>query len=307
MCRVVQKTILITGGSGFIGSHLAKYLQAQGYAVSILTRNTSPNKNVNPHISMITSLDNADIEYDIIINLAGESIAQRWTRNSKERIVDSRIDMTDKIIAYIQKSSKKPELLISGSAIGIYGISKHETFTETSPITSSDFTAHVCKLWEDKALEAEAYAVRVVLLRTGIVLGQGGGALSKMLTPFKLGLGGKMGSGSQMMSWIDIQDLVGIVNFTIEHQDIHGSINAVSPNPVNNATFTKTLAHILNRPSFFTMPSFVIKLIFGKEMPSELLVNGQSVSADKVSLCGYKFAYPTLEESLERILQKGDK
>lgn len=302
-----QKHILITGGSGFIGSHLAKYLQTQGYTVSILTRNTQVNIDRNTHISMVSSLDNANEEYDIIINLAGESIAQRWTKKSKERILNSRIKMTEKIIAYIQKSSKRPQLLISGSAIGIYGTSKHEIFTETSPITSSDFTAHVCKLWEDKALEAEAYGVRVVLLRTGIVLGQGAGALSKMLTAFKLGLGGKMGSGSQVMSWIDIQDLIAIVKFTIEHQDIQGIINAVAPNPVNNATFTKTLAHILHRPSFFTMPAFVIKLIFGKEMPSELLVNGQSVSADKVSLCGYKFAYPTLEESLERILKKGDK
>jgi len=302
-----QKTILITGGSGFIGSNLAKYLQTQGYTVTILTRNTQANTDHNTHISMVSSLDNTDEEYDIIINLAGESIAQRWTKKSKECILNSRIKMTEEIIAYIQKSNKRPELLISGSAIGIYGTSKNEIFTETSPITSSDFTAHVCKPWEDKALEAEAYGVRVVLLRTGIVLGQGGGALSKMLTPFKLGLGGKMGSGSQVMSWIDIQDLIGIVKFTIEHQDIQSSINAVAPNPVNNATFTKTLAHILHRPSFFTMPAFVIKLIFGKEMPSELLVNGQSVSADKVSLCGYKFSYPTLEESLERILKKGDK
>ena len=186
-----QKTILITGGSGFIGSNLAKYLQTQGYAVSILTRKAQANTDHDTHISMVSSLDNIDIEYDIIINLAGESIAQRWTKKSKERILHSRLDMTDKIITYIQKSNKKPELLISGSAIGIYGTSTHETFIETSPVTSTDFTSHVCKLWEDKALEAEAYGVRVVLLRTGVVLGQGGGALSKMLTPFKLGLGVK--------------------------------------------------------------------------------------------------------------------
>lgn len=296
--------ILITGGTGLIGYNLCKALIAKykNIDITIFTRNTSLTKNTsNIQIKYIDNFNNLDNDYNVIINLAGEPINKgRWTDNKKAKIFSSRIDITRKLIEYINKLEKKPELLISGSAIGFYGSHQSQIFTEDSKAADGGFTHQLCREWEVVANKAKDYGVRVVNLRTGIVLAKQGGILREMLLPFKLGLGCQMGNGKVWMSWIHIKDLCNMIMYIINNKNIEGPVNATAPNPLQNGDFSKILAQVLNRPMFLTMPSFVVKIIFG-EMGDTLLLNGQKVLPDKIIKAGYSFEFDNLNKALNNL------
>jgi len=298
-----KKRLLITGGSGFIGCQLVPALLTHGYDVTILTRN--PEKTAlhfNHTVHAIKQLDDAGV-FDVVINLAGQGITdKRWTQDIKKQLRDSRIITTQKLIHYLQAASKKPELLISGSAIGYYG-NQGEKLIDEQMIGDSSFSSKLCFDWEHEAQQTEASGIRSCYLRTGIVLGKNGGALSKMLPAFKLGLGGSMGNGRQWMSWIHIDDLVGIILHVINNKNIKGAINGTAPNPVTNKEFSSTLARVLNRPAFLTMPAFMLKLMLG-EMAQELLLSGQHVIPKKILDAGYNFQYAELEGALQEVVKK---
>ena len=300
-----KKCILITGGSGFIGSRLIPVLLDQGYDVTVLTRN--PEKTAlhfKQLVSTIKQLDrlNGTDAFDIVINLAGQGITdKRWRQGIKKQLRDSRIITTQKLIRYLQAAKKKPELLISGSAIGYYG-NQGENLVDESMSGDSSFSSKLCYYWEQEAQQAEVLGIRTCYLRTGIVLGKDGGALSKMLPAFKLGLGGPMGNGRQWMSWVHIDDLIGIILYIINSKDITGAVNGSAPNPVTNKIFSSTLARVLKRPAFLPMPAFVLKLMLG-EMAEELLLSGQRVMPKKILDAGYHFQYAHLDNALSEVVQ----
>jgi len=294
--------ILITGGTGFIGSAVCKkLLENKNNNLTLLSRNPEKVKIPVKAISSLKQLEK-DESFDIIINLAGEPIAdKRWTERQKHKIVTSRIDTTDKVIEFIKTAKNKPELLINGSAIGYYGIDKTDMEIDENGTGDNSFSSDLCKQWEATALQANSFGVRTCLLRTGIVLGKNGGALSKMLTPFKMGLGGKIGSGRQWMPWIHLHDLVGIILYCIEHDNLNGAINGTSPNPLTNQDFTKTLGKVLNRPTFMSVPRTIIKLLMG-QMGVELLLSGKKILPVKITEKGYQFQYPELDSALQNIV-----
>ena len=292
--------ILITGGTGFIGSVLCSRLIEENHDVVVLSRHSKTIKIPALGIAKLELL-NDDVFFDVVINLAGEPIAnKRWTDKQKQRILSSRIDTTRKLIEYFKRTEHKPKVLISASAIGYYGIGEtNEAIKAINEDASGDesFSSQLCQQWEAVALEAEKLGVRTCLLRTGIVLGKGGGALSKMLLPFKLGLGGKIGSGKQWMSWIHLDDLVGTILYCIDHDELKGPVNGTSPNPVTNEVFTKTLGKVLKRPTILTMPAIVVKILVG-QMSEELLLAGKNIFPVKMLNAGYKFKYEKLEKAL---------
>ena len=293
--------ILITGGTGFIGSFLCKRLLENKHDIVILSRNPEAVKSPIKGISNLKQLE-IDESFDIIINLAGEPIAgKKWTDKQKDIILSSRIDTTNNIIEYLKVVKWKPKLLISGSAIGYYGLSKDTKNIDEQGSVDDSFSSHLCQQWETVALEAKLLGVRTCLLRTGIVIGKSGGALSKMLLPFKMGLGGKIGDGKQWMSWIHLKDLVNIILFCIENEQCSGAINGTSPNSITNIEFTKTLGKVLNRPTIFPIPSVVIKLLMG-QMGQELLLSGKQVLPVAILKAGYKFQYEKLEDALSDVL-----
>lgn len=290
--------ILITGGTGFIGSALClRLLENKKHTVILLTR--YPEK-VKPPLQGISNLEKLDdgVAIDVVVNLAGEPIAnKRWSKLQMQRIINSRINTTQNLIEHFENIENKPELLINGSAIGYYGGDESDEPIDEEASGDASFSSQLCQQWESVAMQAEQIGVRTCLLRTGIVLGKGGGALSKMLPPFKMGLGGKIGNGKQWMSWIHTNDLVGIILYCMEHDNLKGAINGTSPNPVRNEVFTKVLGKILQRPTLLPMPKIVVKLLMG-QMGEELLLKGKKVLPAKASEAGYKFQYPCLEDAL---------
>ena len=293
--------ILVTGGTGFIGSKLCTYLLNMGHNLTVKTRNSVLFSNKIKHVKYIHQLNEHDY-FDVVINLAGQPIAdKRWSQNQKNKILNSRIDTTSQLIEFFNTTKHKPSLFISGSAIGFYGTTPSDKEINENDSSDSSFSSKLCQQWEKCALEAEGLGIRTCLLRTGIVLGKNGGALKKMLPPFKLGLGGKIGSGSQWMPWIHIDDMVGLIELCINNNDISGAINCTAPNPVTNSIFTKTLAGAINRPAIFTMPAFIIKLLMG-QMGEELLLNGKKVVPKKALDFGYQFNYQNIEQALVAIL-----
>ena len=300
-----KKCILITGGSGFIGSRLIPVLLDQDYDVTVLTRNPEKTalhfKQLVSTIKQLERLNGTDV-FDIVINLAGQGITdKRWRQGIKKQLRESRIITTHKLIRYLQAAKKKPELLISGSAIGYYG-NQGEKLVDESMSGDSSFSSKLCYDWEHEAQQAEVLGIRTCYLRTGIVLGKDGGALSKMLPAFKLGLGGSMGNGRQWMSWVHIDDLIGIILYIINSKDIKGAINGTAPNPVTNKIFSSTLASVLKRPAFLPMPAFVLKLMLG-EMAEELLLAGQRVMPKIILDAGYHFQYADLDNALSEVVQ----
>ncbi len=292
-----KMNLLITGGTGFIGSALCARLLIDNHNITVLSRH--PEKVPSPikAITAISQLKTAAI-FDIIINLAGEPIAnKRWSNKQKQRILASRISITEQLMVFLRRVAHKPKLLINGSAIGYYGISKTNNAIDEHSAGDESFSSQLCQQWETVALQAEAIGIRTCLLRTGIVLGKGGGALSKMLLPFQLGLGGKIGDGKQWMSWIHLDDLVGIILYCITDDKLTGAINGTSPNPVTNQEFTKTLGKVLKRPTILPMPKVIIKLLMG-QMGEELLLAGKKILPMKVSAAGYHFQYQQLEQAL---------
>lgn len=297
--------ILITGGTGFIGHRLCAALRRDAHELWVLSR--TPERvadQCGDDVHAVASLEELDpgLRLDAIINLAGEPIAdKRWSAEQKRKLVESRMQTTRAINAWIERATHKPAVLISGSAIGFYGDTGDRDVTEDSPPVN-EFTHQLCRDWEEEGLKAESFGVRVALLRTGIVLGKGGGALSKMLPAFWFGLGGKIGRGDQWMSWIHRDDMVSIILYLLKHEDLSGAFNATAPYAVMNEQFTRTLGQVLRRPTLLPMPAFVLRILFG-EM-SHLLLTGQKVLPQRLLDHGYAFRFEELEPALRDILGK---
>jgi uncharacterized protein (TIGR01777 family) len=295
---------LITGGTGLIGQALIKSIDFKGNTVTVLTRNIeTASLRLKSDVNFIDELLLSDIEHsDIVINLAGEPIAdKRWTREQKNKICESRWNITAQITHLISIAQKPPRVLISGSAIGIYGRQNNNPIDENFSDFHQEFTHDVCAKWEENALAAISAETRVAILRTGIVLDRESGALAKMILPFKLGVGGKISHGGQFMSWIHLEDMVSAIIHIIGNDDLSGPINMTSPNAVTNKTFSKALAKSLHRPCFLMTPAPLLKLIFG-EM-AELLLFGQNVVPQKLLNNGFTFKHNDIESALTDLLK----
>ena len=295
--------VLVTGASGLVGTALVKALEQDEIRVSCLKR---PGKNGPNDPTWDIDAGKIDLtpvgDIDAVVNLAGENIASgRWTKRKKQRIRDSRVIGTQLLSEALARMPNPPKTLLSTSAIGYYGNTGDELMSETSEPRNVGFLGEVCRDWEAATMAAEARDIRVVKMRFGVVLSRDGGALKSMLTPFKLGLGGKMGSGNQYMSWIALQDVVSIIRFLIDDDRISGPVNVVGPSAATNAMFTETLGSLLWRPTFMTMPGFMAKLVLG-EMAEELLLSGQRVVPSLLTRSGYQFQYPILQNTLRGIL-----
>ena len=298
-----MKTILVTGGSGFIGSQFCKKAATKDWQVKVLSRNPVKAAKVLPEsVQAISDLTQINQPIDILINLAGEPIAdRRWSDKRKATIIQSRIQTTQKLFEYFKHVDMPPSIVISGSAIGYYGggISSNQPVTEDGVI-EPNFSSQLCAQWEKTAKQFEQLGARVCLLRTGIVLGNQG-ALSKLLPVFKIGLGGPITTGKQWMSWIHVEDMVEIIVYAMEN-DLSGPINCTAPNPVTNYEFAKTLGKVLKRPAIVPMPAAIVKLLFG-QMGDELMVQGQCVIPQKLQQHGFKFSHVRLESALCNILK----
>jgi uncharacterized protein len=275
--------VAITGGSGFIGRAVAERLRASGQSVVAVSLRSTPNPD-----------DFAGCR--AVVHLAGEPVAQRWTTGARERILDSRIQGTRSLVAALRH--QPPAVLVSASAIGYYDSRGDEILTESSP-AGSDFLAQVALGWEREARAAETSGVRVVTPRIGVVLGPGGGALAKIATPFRLGVGGRLGSGEQWMSWIALDDLVSLLEFAVMNATLRGPMNAVAPNPVTNADFTRELAAALHRPAIFPVPAFALKVLFGDM--SQMLLGSQRVIPEAALRAGFRFRFTEAGEALRQI------
>lgn len=276
--------VAITGASGFVGHALSERLRASGHNVSAVSLRSQPSPEIFAGCQAV-------------VNLAGEPVAQRWTAAARERISSSRIEGTRSLVAALRPYP--PAVLVSASAVGYYGSRGDEILTEDSP-PASDFLGQLALGWEREAHVAEQFGVRVVTPRIGVVLGRGGGALAQMLLPFRLGVGGRLGTGAQWMSWIALDDLVSLIEFAIEDAALSGPVNAVAPNPVTNAAFTRELAAALHRPAILPVPAFALKILFG-EM-SQVLLGGQRVIPRAALRSGFQFRFADLGHALRAAL-----
>jgi uncharacterized protein (TIGR01777 family) len=297
--------ILITGASGLIGTALRKAFKEKGYEMILAGRkpSTEPDYITWDSEKGFAAEDLKKLEgLDAIIHLAGEPIGDwRWTDDKKKRIRDSRVNGTRTIIEAISKLKNRPKALLSMSGVGYYGDRGDEVLNERGGVGDT-FLAEICRDWEAEARKAENYGVRVVLMRNGVVLSKDGGALATMMTPFSLGLGGVAGSGKQWLSWLSLDDMVGITNFVLENEDIEGAVNVVSPNPVTNEEFTRTLGEAIHRPTFLPLPQFAVNLIMG-EMGDALLLDSARAVPKKLEDAGYEFKYPVLKPALENAVR----
>jgi len=290
--------ILITGGTGFIGRTLCPSLVSKGHELCVLTRSVIRARRLLPREKLRFITDFSQIKpeesFDAVINLAGAPIAKRWTSTYKKKLLDSRVKLTERLIARLATCPHPPAVFISGSAIGYYGPQGDEILAESAAIQPG-FSHDLCLAWEQAALKANA--TRICLLRTGIVLGKQGGALQRMRLPFLFGMGGPIGEGTQWMSWIHISDMVRVIHFCLEQPALQGPINATSPQPATNKDFAKTYGKVLHRPAILPMPAFIVRLLFG-EMGEELLLTGQRVVPTRLIEHGFSFVYPELELAL---------
>ena len=300
--------ILVTGSSGLVGTALVRALGREGHMVCRLMRpESAANYEVKDGFNVAWNpatgeLGGAGVGPDAVVNLAGASIAdRRWTTERKAVLRASRIDTTRALVEALAKMNVRPSVLLSASAIGIYGNRGDELLTEESK-PGTDFLAELARDWEAEALKAEALGIRVVLARFGIILSREGGALARMLLPFKLGAGGRLGAGQQWMSWVTLNDVVGILRMAIEKAAVRGAVNVVAPQPVKNAEFTKVLAKALRRPALFPAPGFALRLALG-EMADALLLSSQRVAPQRLEQVGYRFLQPELGAALGTILQ----
>lgn len=293
--------LIVSGSSGLIGSAFVRHMSGQGHSVCRLIRGRPPTTSEVAWDPAAGTIDAQSLEdFDAVVHLAGENVAaRRWTASQKARIKDSRVQSTRLLAETLTKLHRPPKVLIAASATGFYGDCGASPVDESS-VAGSGFLADVCKAWESET-EAVSQKVRVARLRTGVVLSAAGGALAKMLLPFKLGLGGRIGSGRQFMSWIDLTDLVGAIDFLIRNEGCAGPVNAVAPHPVTNSEFTKTLGRVLRRPTILPMPAIAARLVFG-EMADELLLSSALVIPKRLAEAGFDFQYSDLESSLRHIL-----
>ena len=295
---------MVSGASGPIGTALLPELKARGARISRLARKNAKYASSDEQLIPWDPAEVLSVEavsgFDAVIHLAGESIVGRWTAAKKQEIRDSRVKGTTNLSLALTQTKQKPQVFICGSAIGYYGERGDEMLTEQSS-PGTGFLPEVCVAWEAAAKPAIEAGIRTVLMRTGVVLSPKGGALGKMLTPFKLGVGGRIGSGRQWMSWIDVQDMVGAIYFMLQNDLLRGPVNMVAPNAVTNAEFTKTLASALSRPAIFPVPAFAVKLGFGK-MGETALLGSQRVDPRQLMDNGYSFQFSNLSASLKHLL-----
>ena len=297
--------VLIAGASGLVGTAVTSSLAKKRAAVTHLVRTTpDPGKQEIEWHPNKGQLDPAAIEgFDAVINLGGESVAEgRWTEEKKKRIRDSRIQGTRLLSETMAKLSAPPKVFLCASATGIYGDRGNEIVDESSP-DGKGFLAEVCREWEEATQAASGAGIRVVHLRFGPIFSAEGGMLAKLLPPFRMGVGGKIGSGEQYMSWVAMDDVVGVINFALENDTLRGPLNVVTPKPVTNAEFTSALGKILSRPTFLTVPAFAARLAFG-QMADEMLLASQRVMPKRLSEAGYRFQYPEVEEALRHVLRE---
>ncbi len=295
-------TLLITGATGFLGRRLCEIASQAGHTLVALSRDPKGAQQRVPHLTKAFSWDSLSEALqgcEAVINLAGESVAGRWTDAKKRSIRESRIEGTRNLVSALSQISSRPKVLISASAIGYYGDRGDETLTEDST-PGSDFLAQVCQEWESEAAKAEALGVRVVCLRIGLVLGPDGGALRAMLPIFRLGLGGPLGSGQQWWSWVHRDDVVGALLYALEREDLRGPLNVTAPQPVRQKEFSQTLGRLLRRPAFLPAPAFALKIALG-EFSRELL-SSKRVLPQRLQQAGYSFRFAALEPALRDIL-----
>lgn len=302
MAALESPRVLVSGASGLIGSALIPSLKSRGFRVIRLVRGTAPGADQIPW-DPTKPLSPATVSsFHAIIHLSGETVATRWSNSKKSKIRASRIESTHNLALAVAKAEKRPQLLLTASAIGYYGNRGDEVLREESSL-GAGFLAEVCRDWEAAAQPASDAGVRCAQIRTGVVLSPDGGALQKMLPPFRMGVGGTLGSGRQWMSWIHIQDMVGAINHILKTDLLRGPVNLVAPKPVTNEEFTKTLGSVLSRPTIFPVPAFVMKLVFG-QMADEVLLASQRVEPTKLVTSGYPFQYSDLRKALQSILGK---
>jgi uncharacterized protein (TIGR01777 family) len=299
-----RQHVLVTGATGFIGSRLVAALAQAGHQVTVLARDPAKAATLTPPFRLITALDQIanDTRIDTIVNLAGEPIANAlWTIAKRRRILRSRLKMTRDVVQLIARLDRKPALLLNGSAIGWYGLWQDEPLTEFDG-GKACFSHRLCEAWERMAIRAPRYGTRVIRLRIGLVLGTEGGFLSRMLTPFELGLGGPMGDGRQWMSWIERDDLIRLIAHVMVTPKLSGAVNATAPQPVRNADFARELGRAFRRPAFIPIPAFVLRLL--GDLADELFLGGQMVLPDKALASGFTFRHETLRSALAATLPR---
>ena len=292
--------ILLTGGTGLIGRELCRHWLRQGHNLTVWSRRPEKVPGLcGAQVRAIARLEDLEeTPVDAVINLAGAPIADRlWTHRRKALLWSSRISLTETLLTWLESRAQKPQVLISGSAVGWYGDGGERELTEDSPPVSEDFASQLCIAWEETAQRAEALGMRVVLIRTGLVLAARGGFLSRLLLPFKAGLGGPIGNGRQWMPWIHIDDQIGLIDFLLHQNSASGPYNACAPKPVRNREFAKTLAAVLHRPAFMPMPAFALKVGLGEL--SLLLLGGQRATPARLLAAGYIFRFTDLRAALD--------
>ena len=296
--------IVVAGGTGFIGSHFVAAMLRDGHGITILTRGGAKaagfaDGGVDVRLWDDARWSEALEGADAVVNLAGEGVADgRWTPSRKERIRHSRVESTRRLVEAMARAKNSPKVLVNASAVGFYGPSGDAAVDESTP-AGNGFLADVCAAWEEEALKARG--ARVVLLRIGVVLGKGGGALPRMLLPFRLGLGGRLGPGTQWFPWVHVDDAVGLTREALTNAALHGPVNVVAPGSATNTDFTAALGSALRRPTLAAVPAFVLRLLLG-EM-SEMMLTGQRAVPAAAEKAGYRFKFPLLKTSLEDLLQ----
>ena len=291
--------ILLTGGTGLIGRQLCQHWLAQGHRLTVWSRHPDQvARRCGEQVAGVASLQEVIGPVDAVINLAGAPIADRpWTHKRKALLWSSRISLTETLLAWLETLAQKPAVLISGSAVGWYGDGGERELTEASGPVQDDFPSQLCIAWEETAQRAEALGIRVILIRTGLVLSAEGGFLSRLLLPFKVGLGGPIGSGRQWMPWIHINDQIALIDFLLRQEDTSGPYNACAPKPVRNREFAKTLGSVLHRPTFMPMPALALKVCLGEL--SLLLLGGQKAVPARLLEAGFTFQFTDLRAALD--------
>lgn len=300
--------VAIAGGSGFVGKALAKLFIEKGYEVIILTRNTHPEPAAKKlqYVSWLSTdaIPEKDLEgIDAFVNLSGESLnSGRWTKTRKKEIIESRISTTKEVKRILTALEKKPSIVVQASAIGIYGTSLEQTFTENTINYGHDFLAETVKAWENEAQSIADLGIRTCFARFGVILGRSGGALPLIALPYKLFAGGTVGSGQQWVSWVHLEDVARAILFMINQPDLSGPINVTAPAPIQMKEFGKTLAEVLKRPHWMPTPDFALRTVLGEK--SILVLEGQKVLPERLEKEGFTFQFPTLERALEQIFTK---